>query len=271
MAYKKIISFTLWGSKPLFTGGSIRNAQLAKELFPDWICRFHINSVPEHIIEKLSQFDNVELVNIGTDVWKEYGRRAGDAQPEGSLFWKFEPYFDEDVEVVIGRDPDNRLSHREKIAIDEWLESNQQFHIMRDHPGHCTGTPILGAMWGMKKSVGLDLKKLIDDYKKQTQWPMIDQWFLMKFIYPLVKDCSMIHHDPSCAKGCQIPTSDPLFWTDGPNSEHRMFVPRKGTNVIGKDYLEIIGIDADENDVPNAENQGKLKKWIERGVYWWKK
>ena len=241
MAYKKIISFTLWGSKPLFTGGSIRNAQLAKELFPGWICRFHINSVPKNIIEKLSQFDNVELVNMGSDVWKEYGRRAGDAQPEGSLFWKFEPYFDEHVEVVIGRDPDNRLSHREKIAIDEWLGS------------------------------GIDLKKLIDDYKKQTQWPMIDQWFLMKFIYPLVKDCSMIHHDPSCAKGCQIPTSDPLFWTDGPNSDHRMFVPRKGTNVIGKDYLEIIGIDADENDVPNAENQGKLKKWIDGGVYWWKK
>ena len=271
MGYKKIISFTLWGGKPIYNVGAIKNAEIAKETFPGWICRFHINSVPQDIIEKLLQFDNVELVKKETDVWKEYGRRAGDDQPEGSIFWKFEPYFDKDVEVVIGRDPDNRLSKREKVAIDEWLISDKQFHIMRDHPGHCTGTPILGAMWGMKKSIGLDLQKLMDDYKKQTKWPMIDQWFLMKFVYPLVKDYSMIHHDPSCAKGCQIPKSDPLYWVDGPNSEHRMFVPRKGTNKIGQSYLEIIGVDSDENGIPNAENQGKLKRWIDTGVYWWKK
>ena len=270
MAYKKVISFSLWGSKPIYNIGAIKNAEIAKEIYPDWICRFYINSIPKDTIEKLLLFDNVEIVNMETDIWKEYGRREGGSQPENSMFWKFYPYFDDDVEVLIGRDPDSRLSMREKIAVYEWLESDKQFHIMRDHPGHCTGTPILGAMWGMKTSIGLDLKKLLDDYKKSGQL-LVDQWFLMKSIYPLVKDCSMIHHDESCANGCQIPTSDPLYWgNDGENSEHRMFIPRKGTNVIGKDYLEIIGLDINENDIPSAENQGKLKMWIDSGRYWWK-
>lgn len=270
MAYKKVMSFSLWGGGAIYNVGAVRNAEITKEIFPDWICRFHTNSVPKDTIDKLSQFDNVEIVKMGDAPWKKYGRRAGGSQPEDSIFWKFYPYFDKDVDVLLGRDPDSRPSMREKIAVDEWLESDKQFHIMRDHPGHCTGTPILGAMWGMKTSIGLDLKKLIDVYK-ETEWPMIDQWFLMKAIYPRVRDCSMIHHDASCAKGCQVSPNDPLYWLDGKGSEHRMFIPRKGTNVIGKDYLEIIGIDVDENDIPSGENQGKLKKWIDGGVYWWKK
>jgi len=270
MAYKKIMSFSLWGGMPIYNVGAIRNVEMCIEMFPDWICRFHVDTVPDKTIEKLSEFDNVEIVYMEKTPWKEYGRRAGGSQPENSMFWKFYPYFDKDVEVILGRDPDGRPSKREAIAVQEFLDSDKQFHIMRDHPGHCTGTPILGAMWGMKTSIGLDLQKLLDDFKK-TKWPQIDQWFLMKSIYPLVKNQAMIHNDASCAKGCQIPKTDPLFWTDGPNSEHRMFVPRKGTNVIGKDYLEIIGMDVDEFDVPGAENQGKLKKWLDGGVYWWKK
>ena len=275
---KKIISFALWGGKDIYTIGAIKNAKLAKEIFPDWICRFHIDNIPQDIIDELSTFDNVEIIDMKTPDWKDFGRRGGGKQPDNSMFWKFEPYFDPDVEVLLGRDPDSRLSEREKIAVDEWLESKQQFHIMRDHPGHCTGTPILGAMWGIKKTSGLDMRKLLDNYKEESKKdklphmhphgrPLIDQWFLMKSIYPLVKDCSMIHHCESCSKGCMIPKSDPLFWTDGPSSEHKMFIPRKGLH-------EIIGLDinvVNGKDVPSAENIGKLKLWIDTGRYFWKR
>jgi len=36
---KKIISFSLWGDNPIYTQGAIRNAELAKEVYPDWVCR----------------------------------------------------------------------------------------------------------------------------------------------------------------------------------------------------------------------------------------
>ena len=33
---KKIISLSLWGDNPVYTQGAIRNAELAKEIYPDW-------------------------------------------------------------------------------------------------------------------------------------------------------------------------------------------------------------------------------------------
>ena len=36
----------------------------------------------------------------------------------------------------------------EQEAVEEWLNSNKKFHIMRDHPDH--GTEILGGTWGCK-------------------------------------------------------------------------------------------------------------------------
>ena len=35
---------------------------------------------------------------------------------------------------------------RERDAVNEWLESNKTFHLMRDHPWH--GSEINAGMWG---------------------------------------------------------------------------------------------------------------------------
>ena len=40
----KIISFSLWGDKPQYVVGAIKNAELAKEIFPEWKCRFYIDN-----------------------------------------------------------------------------------------------------------------------------------------------------------------------------------------------------------------------------------
>ena len=45
------------------------------------------------------------------------------------------------------RDLDSRLSFREKMAVDEWVESGLRFHVMRDHPSHSMW-PMSGGMWG---------------------------------------------------------------------------------------------------------------------------
>ena len=56
---KKLISFSLWGDNPTYTQGAIRNAELSKEIYPDWICRYYIGtSTPQSIIDKLISFDN---------------------------------------------------------------------------------------------------------------------------------------------------------------------------------------------------------------------
>ena len=39
---------------------------------------------------------------------------------------------------MLSRDCDSRLNKREKLAVDELLKSDKNFHIMRDHPWHNT-------------------------------------------------------------------------------------------------------------------------------------
>ena len=120
---KKIISFSLWGDIPRYAEGAIRNAELALEVYPDWICRYYIGkNTPLETIGRLSGFDNTEIY-----IMNEPGDWTG-------MFWRFYPASDIDVDVMISRDVDSRLTSREKAAVDEWLEGDKDFHIMRDHP-----------------------------------------------------------------------------------------------------------------------------------------
>lgn len=174
---KKVISFSLWGNNPKYTIGAIRNAELTPIIYPGWISRFYCGkSVPKEIIEKLISLPNIEVVMMDVD-----GDWTG-------MFWRF--YACEDSDIVLSRDTDSRLSLREKIAVDEWLKSDKNFHIMRDHPYH--NTLILGGMWGSRSGILKNIKNLIFEFN-QGNFYQVDQNFLKEKIYPLVINDSFIH------------------------------------------------------------------------------
>ena len=104
------------------------------------------------------------------------------------MFWRF--YACEDSDFMISRDVDSRLGNREKFAVDEWLSSDKDFHIMRDHPHH--NTVILGGMWGCRNSILKNIRNTIDEYVKGNFW-QVDQNFLREKIYPIVKNNLFIH------------------------------------------------------------------------------
>ena len=177
---KKIISFCLWGDNPRYTVGALKNADLAKKIYPDWICRYYAGkSTPIETITSLYEKDNTEIF-----IMNESGDWSG-------MFWRFLPASDSDVEVMMSRDTDSRLSDREKAAVDEWLASDKGFHIMRDHPAH--GTQILGGMWGAKSGSIPEMKSLISEYSKGNFW-QVDQNFLREHVWKVVKN-SYISHD----------------------------------------------------------------------------
>ena len=177
----RVISFCLWGSIPRYTLGAIRNAELAQQLYPGWICRFHVGtSVPRSIVEGLRAQPN-------TDV-----REREEPGDYTSMFWRFLPAHEEDVEILLSRDTDSRLLPRERAAVDEWLESNKSFHIMRDHPWH--GTPILGGMWGARRAASRIIAPLIDRWDKQDQ-VQTDQEFLRDWIFPQIERDSLVHDE----------------------------------------------------------------------------
>lgn len=181
---RKTISFSLWGDNPKYTVGAIRNAELSSKYYTDWKLKYYIgSSVPNQIIYSLEDFSNVELVEK-----KDLGNWT-------SMFWRFEASYDDDSEVVIFRDTDSRLSSREEAAVNEWINSNKNFHIMRDHPYH--RFPILGGMWGLKKSLSYDMEKMIETFVKNQADDKYgtDYQFLGNVLYPLIQNDMLVHDE----------------------------------------------------------------------------
>lgn len=207
---KKVVSFCLWGNNPKYTVGAIRNAQLIKEIYPGWEGWFYCgNSVPPHII------NSIEAEGCKVILKDEQGDWTG-------MFWRFEPIAHPEVEVMISRDTDSRLSYRESSAVLDWLSSGLLFHVMRDHPAH--STEILGGMWGARKPILGDMIHLMSVYKKRNFW-QVDQNFLKEVIWPRVSYTTCTH-DEFFAK-CPFPTA------------------RKNCEFVGDVF--------DENDVRHAE------------------
>ena len=159
--------------------GALHNASLAKIVYPNWTCRFYTGkTVPEDILSHLSEFNNVEIIPTNEDGnWK-------------STFWRFLAASDENIDTVIVRDCDSRLWYREKLAVEEWLKSDKDFHIIRDHPYH--NVPILAGMWGVRNNFLKNMKTLCSQYNKEDL-KQSDQNFLRDVIYPIVKDKSYTH------------------------------------------------------------------------------
>lgn len=217
---RKIISFSLWGENPKYCVGALKNADLALQIYSGWICQFHISeNVPASVVSELAKKPNVEVIS--------HIRDEGDWN---SMFWRFYPAADPDVDVMISRDCDSRLSLREKIAVDKWLESDYGFHIMRDHPYH--NAPILGGMWGAKKGTIPNFFRLLENRNRSHYW-QVDQEFLKSIVYPIVRYNAMVH--------------DEFF-------ENKKF-PTERT-----DSFEYVGESFDENDNRNLEHVNILKK-----------
>ena len=181
---KKVISFSLWGDNPKYTVGAIRNAELLGEVYDGWVARYYVGtSVPLEVVHELQDFENVELVRMG---------EPGDW---GSLFWRFYPASEPDVEAMVSRDTDSRLNEREFLAVQEWIDSPKGFHIMRDHPGH--STLIMAGMWGAKKNCIDMMVDMITLYVKShgTNVFDIDQRFLRERVWPVVQGDCMVHDE----------------------------------------------------------------------------
>jgi len=187
---KKVLSFCLWGDNPTYNIGAIRNSEIAKSLYPDFECWFYIHkeTVPIKTIEKLEKMDNTKVIF-----------KYGDLNTSKPMMWRFEAIDDNEVELMMCRDTDTRILFREKLAVDEWLNSNKVFHIMRDHPHH--RFHVLGGMFGTKKIPEISswaslMKKVVQNKNRDY-----DQEFLYCYIYNNIKDNSVIHatfhkHEP---------------------------------------------------------------------------
>jgi len=177
-----VIAFSLWGDSPRYNLGALQNASLAKIVYPDWVCRFYVGvDTPMYIRELLSDFDNTEIVETGEDGSKAYG-----------MFWRFRAAADPKVTNLIIRDCDSRLWFRESKAVEQWLASDKDFHIMRDHEYH--NAVILGGMWGVRNGALLGIEGMLEMYGAGDYW-QADQEFLRDVVYDTAAPNAFVHDE----------------------------------------------------------------------------
>lgn len=231
---KKVISFSLWGKNPKYTLGAIQNALLAPSTYPGWVCRFYIrDDVPKSIVEQLVSFSHCEVILINQDL----SYQEGHTSTLGTL-WRFLPASDPNVEVMISRDCDSRLSIRENNMVKDFVSSPSKFHNIKDHPNHYSWK-ILAGMWGVKQGTIPNMEEEITHYINQpgvsfTRW--LDQKFLQQIYSKYNLESVILNHF----------TSDPEF---------NLKYPRQGYEFIGEVY--------DENNKPNLSDRAVIKNFID--------
>lgn len=202
---KNIIAYSLWGDKPMYWVGALRNIELADKYFPGWISRFYIDKNCKQDLIDTIKGNNVEIILVdsnsmnNTQNWQTHSFQG--------MFWRFWASEEEDVDIFLSRDCDSRLSERELKTVNEWISSDKLFHIMRDHPYHTT--PILGGMWGCRggimRKIKLSDKILNWTAQKNGNYNFgVDQDFLAKVIYPLIINTAMEHSEFNLRFGGEI-------------------------------------------------------------------
>jgi hypothetical protein len=182
----KYLSFSLWGDNPIYTMGAIKNAEQWKEFYSDWqMIIYYDNTVPTNIINNLITMD-VKMIDMSDT--SMYG-----------MFWRFLASDIPDCEYAVFRDCDSRISNREKLAVDEWINSKKTLHVMRDHPYHRIPygndkLGILGGMWGIKGNL-IPITEMIDKSQYSSHHNYGNDQTFLKTIYSIFENDRYTHDE----------------------------------------------------------------------------
>lgn len=181
---KKIIAFSLYGGLSAYNEPAVMNAELQSRIYPDWQCRFYVDdSVPQQTISRLKAHQAQVIV-----VNEEQRQLPG-------TMWRFFALDDVTVGRVIFRDADSVISEREAIAVREWENSKQAFHLIRDAGSHTE--VILAGLWGAAAGAVDNITAQMYDYVRKQGSKLsgrfADQFFLREKLWITVRDNAMTH------------------------------------------------------------------------------
>lgn len=174
-----VISFSLFGDIAKYTTGMISNLVIAPHMYPGWQVRvYHDLTVPAETRRRLS--------GLGAQLVDMTGHFSS------GMFWRFLVADDPGVTRWLVRDADSRLGYRERRAVDEWIESDLPFHILRDHPWH--EMPILGSGFGGRSGVIPAIEAQMRAWGRFGSYGD-DEHFLARHVYPRIREHAMVHDD----------------------------------------------------------------------------
>jgi len=150
--HQNVVAYTLYGNANNASTfrryySLMRNLSLTVEtLYPGWVIRFyHSFSEDEReaygsLCDIYCKFPHVDLCSV-KGLWERIGNSTwpiDSALLKGlnRKIYRFLVMLDPRVDVFISRDVDSLIFKREADAVQQWLQSNYTFHLMRDHAAH---------------------------------------------------------------------------------------------------------------------------------------
>jgi len=175
----KYISFSLFGHEPDYILGAVANAKECDTFYPGWTPVFYVApEIEQKIIDQLLATGAV-VIPGGPEISKN------------PRIWRFAAALLPEAKLTLFRDTDSRFSKREVEAVAQWVKSENQLHIIRDHPRHYY--PIMAGMWGVRSTeyVRSTIKQILLSANGADKPE--DQTLLAKIFYPKFKDDALVH------------------------------------------------------------------------------
>ena len=206
---QRVVAFSFYGTvdsdrhkqRSYYEGVEHNLAALTTHYGQGWTMRLYHNLEPENSLlndlrQLVSSYPNLDICSVPE---LPEAVRA-DAALIAPMTWRFLPSRDPQVDVLLSRDLDSRISEREAAAVQEWLESGRAVHSMRDHFKH--KMPMLGGLWGARFTETAIRKKWDSAWQKILNESIDDyggdQRMLRLYVWPWAKEDAMEHDSYSC-------------------------------------------------------------------------
>lgn len=200
-----IFSFCIYGTEVNYYSGLLENIQIIREYFPDFEIYIY-----KGICDPSWTFEKCKIIETG---------KSGLV----NTLYRFLPLADAEVGFV--RDADSRINERDRWCIQEFMKSDKNYHIIRDHYWH--KSLIMAGMFGWKKPCS---EKIIIPESEDLVYGF-EEKYLGKTIYPVIKSESLVHTNNHALAGeyavpITIPHKDQydfvgnVIWNDRPKFEY---------------------------------------------------
>ena len=192
----RVISMSLYGPNKAYAYGAIANALLVQRDWTDWKLRiYHDDQVDAGSLATLRSL-GVHLVPRKLDSGLATTHVARGNAGHRAMFWRFDVTADASVTRYIIRDTDALLSRRDRLAVQEWIDSGRYVHVMRDHYNHIQ--PIMGGIWGAVG--GLVSPSVFNVGSAQDRGYNEDQLLLQDKVWPWARKLTLVHDSYTCAE-----------------------------------------------------------------------
>ena len=172
---RNIVSYSLFGEDRFYQECAVVTARILPYIYPEFTGRFYCSStIPKSVIDALTAAGS----QVKIDVYKE-------THPYSGLMWRFLPFDDPEVDIVLVRDVDSPITLRERAGVDLWLKRDAPFHVMRDHIQHTA--PILAGLWGGFTRLLPPLRPSIFHYQQENTSRYAAQNYLRYFVWPRIR------------------------------------------------------------------------------------